>query len=404
MTSLKDIKRKRNNIVKDEKQILLESYIEQYKYYFMNSINKCAYQDKYDETIKGECILLDVTNINPKNNGDEKYITTLPNSNIKVGSVLSIEFAKDITSHWIVVDKENLAIPSHDKFKLSPVYRSGKIVKCDGSEFDLDVKMENNNVKIFIKNLYFAKSMNVDAGDYWYCDDGDIYIITDVEKNLQLPFASAYRCNQTIMLKNWSEPMPCFIESNSYGSKGEIFNNAYMSDMDARAVIYVQFNNKTLNDIKEGSRFIFNHSKYDIYEITKKTSAYHIANNNGYYDLVCKYVKCVQEDDFENNIAYNSDLDNDKLDNLSLLINGDDKVNIKNSNTSIYIVENLPEDVSIIFNLDDDTIENGIAEIISSNEKSCTIRINKTKMLQLECRDRNTNKLLCYKTIYGVRK
>ena len=100
----------------------------------MNSINKCAYQDKYDETIKGECILLDVTNINPKNNGDEKYITTLPNSNIKVGSVLSIEFAKDITSHWIVVDKENLAIPSHDKFKLSPVYRSGKIVKCDGSE------------------------------------------------------------------------------------------------------------------------------------------------------------------------------------------------------------------------------------------------------------------------------
>ena len=72
MTSLKDIKRKRNNIVKDEKQILLESYIEQYKYYFMNSINKCAYQDKYDETIKGECILLDVTNINPNNNGDEK--------------------------------------------------------------------------------------------------------------------------------------------------------------------------------------------------------------------------------------------------------------------------------------------------------------------------------------------
>ena len=63
-----------------------------------------------------------------------------------------------------------------------------------------------------------------------------------------------------------------------------------------------------------------------------------------------------------------------------------------------------PSKLKIIFNLDDDTIENGIAEIISSNEKSCTIRINKTKMLQLECRDRNTNKLLCYKTIYGVRK
>ena len=54
MTSLKDIKRKRNNVVKDEKQILLESYIEQYKYYFENK----TLQKIYQEANKGDKFII----------------------------------------------------------------------------------------------------------------------------------------------------------------------------------------------------------------------------------------------------------------------------------------------------------------------------------------------------------
>ena len=45
-------------------------------------------------------------------------MTTLPNSNIELMSVIALEFAKDVTEYWIVEDKENLAIPSHEKFKI----------------------------------------------------------------------------------------------------------------------------------------------------------------------------------------------------------------------------------------------------------------------------------------------
>lgn len=52
-------------------------------------------------------------------NGDEKYLTTLPNSGLKIGKVLSLDFESDI-EEWLLCDKEHLAIPSHEKFKVRP--------------------------------------------------------------------------------------------------------------------------------------------------------------------------------------------------------------------------------------------------------------------------------------------
>jgi hypothetical protein len=112
MSSLNKL-RKRNNKTNYSDDIYSQ-YIEDYQLYFDSVLNKTDYIDYYNEAINGKCIILDVS-FNNANNGDEKYITTLPNSNLYIGQILSLKFEDDI-KFWLITEKEHLAIPSHDKF------------------------------------------------------------------------------------------------------------------------------------------------------------------------------------------------------------------------------------------------------------------------------------------------
>jgi hypothetical protein len=94
-------------------------YIEDYQLYFDNALNKTKYKDYYDEKLLGECILLDVSTSNLIN-GDEKYLTTLPNDNLFIGQILELSFQDNDIEHWLLTDKEHLAILSHKKFKVRP--------------------------------------------------------------------------------------------------------------------------------------------------------------------------------------------------------------------------------------------------------------------------------------------
>jgi hypothetical protein len=116
MSSLNRLRKRNNNTnyVDD----IYGQYIEDYKLYFNSILNKTDYIDYYDNTIIGKGIILDVS-FNNATNGDEKYITTLPNSNLFIGQILSLKFEDDI-KFWIITEKEHLAIPSHDKFKMRP--------------------------------------------------------------------------------------------------------------------------------------------------------------------------------------------------------------------------------------------------------------------------------------------
>lgn len=116
MSSLNRL-RKRNNVTNYSDDIY-NQYIEDYQLYFDNVLNKTDYIDYYDKTIIGKGIILDVS-FNNATNGDEKYITTLPNSKLYIGQILSLKFEDDI-KYWLITEKEHLAIPSHDKFKMRP--------------------------------------------------------------------------------------------------------------------------------------------------------------------------------------------------------------------------------------------------------------------------------------------
>ena len=94
-------------------------YVEDYQLYFDNALNKTKYKDYYEEKLIGECILLDVSTSNAIN-GDEKYLTTLPNDNLSIGQILELSFQDNDIEHWLLTDKEHLAILSHKKFKVRP--------------------------------------------------------------------------------------------------------------------------------------------------------------------------------------------------------------------------------------------------------------------------------------------
>lgn len=232
-------------------------------------------------------------------------------------------------------------------------------------------------------------------GEYVYIEGVPFIVMSDIDNHYYYKGCRVRKCSRTIMLKGWDKPLPCYITNSSYGSKGEVFNNKYLGDFDARAIIIVGIDDKT-KDIIEGTRFIIKHSKFNIYEVTKKSTAYH-----DYVELTCKYVKNVQEDDLENNIAYNYYLENNSetQGNIVTLEGGEDDRILLNS-TMTYTINGIDK---CVFILDEDTIENNIAEIVNFTDNTVTVKVLKPKMFQIECRsDKGT--LLCTRTLYGARK
>ena len=265
--SLNKIKNRKPSQPKTTEEILAE----QYRYYFYHNPNRTEYVNKYDDTIQGECMVLDVSSANPEASGDEKNLTTLPNSGIEVGMILNLKFAEGKET-WVVTNKEHLAVKSHDKYKISPLHHEGILIKSDFTEEVIDIKMTNNNSKPEVKHMYYSPINRVHCGDYILID-GLYYLVQDIQNNLDLPYCVAIECNQKLTAKVWDREIPCRIENSSYGSKGEITNYSQISDFDSRANIQVQVNKYT-KMLYEGFRQIFNNSKSDVYEITKIQSVF----------------------------------------------------------------------------------------------------------------------------------
>ena len=256
---------------------------------------------------------------------------------------------------------------------------------------DMSENLEDRALNVRIDTL-------IKKGDYVRNENEDYLVITDIDNHYYYKNCKIRKCNQQLTWKGINKIIPCYITNSSYGSKGELHNIEQISDFDARAVILVGMNEYT-NQIRNGMRFIFNHSKDDVYEVTKKTTAYNSNGTNGYMSLTCKYVKWVQEDDFDNNIAFNSFLEDNVDPSIDITIVGEEYVLINNSST--YTITNA---TNIIFSLDEDTLLEGNAEIVSQDGTSCAVKVLQTKMIQLEARDSLGKLIANPKTIYGVTK
>jgi hypothetical protein len=212
----------------------------------------------------------------------------------------------------------------------------------------------------------------IKKGDYVVYDNDNYIVLSDIDDHYFYKGTRIRKCEQYLKSSIWGSSfiIPCILENSSYGSKGEVANVEQTSDFDSRGVITVQ-KNKYTDKIYNGMRFIFNHSKNDVYEITKVQSVFGVNGftNTGYYQLICKYVKYVQEDDFDNNIAFNPRLDIYKNESELPYITGNETIRI-NSNEIFKINKTS----NVVFNLDDDAIKYNYATIVSQNGTSCTIK------------------------------
>ena len=98
-------------------------------------------------------------------------------------------------------------------------------------------------------------------------------------------------------------------------------------------------------------------------------------DTRGYYQLICKYVKWVQGDDFKNNIAFNPKLENSTNTTtptpIDIYVNGSDTISLSANET--YTIVNA---TNVTFKLDSDTVAENGATIISQNGTSCIVKAN----------------------------
>lgn len=270
--------RKRNTSTNNSDDIHSQ-YIEDYQLYFDNALNKVKYKDKYNSNISGEGILLDVSEINQKN-GDEKWMTTLPNSNIELMSVIALEFAKDVTEYWIVEDKENLAIPSHEKFKISPLCFLGTLIRYGQNDIQVDTKVINSSTNTTEKKVYFSpKVVTIEAGDFLYYDkEKKTYLTTEIQNFTSLPYATSKECNQLLkwMYKNnLYKSMSITTNQTKYTLGTDSVANSIIEG-DSRFQVQLPYNDITKN-ISIGQRFIFNDGAWKVTQ-TDRTSQLGIYN------------------------------------------------------------------------------------------------------------------------------
>ena len=240
---------------------------------------------------------------------------------------------------------------------------------------------------------------NIKQGDiiqFKYNDNDTLHyylVMSQINKKCHYDEGVFVQCNQFLNWKGCRAIIPCYVTSNSYGSKGELHNYSQMGDFDSRCVITVQRNEET-EKIYEGMRFCLG-SQWDIFEVTKKLGAY----SPNMWQLICKYTKALSEDDIDNRICYNRLLE-EKFDpsDVDYRIIGEDL--IEKNNSTIYTLK--PSTNGVVWSLDDDSILNNLATIVTQSDNSCEIQmLSSNKLVQLVARD-NEGNLLAYKDIYGI--
>lgn len=262
-------------------------------------------------------------------------------------------------------DIRNSEVSIIRQFKNDKSYRLAKYIKPNNDiEEEIDVRVINNSTSFKDKRINLLPNQKALNGEYVYFDDY-WWLIYDVEVNLISPQCKLYICNQTLHWKDslGEHNIPCYSTNSAYGSKITSTND-YIPEVDTKDKIYIQYNEITKN-INFGYRFMFNHSTKDIFKVTDFDSA----NMAGVIILTCEKDNYLPEDDLENNLCHIDGVSNEvPTTPTEYNIVGEDE--IKQNIEYTYSLNN----DNCIWEIDADSLEYGIAEIISFNENSCVVK------------------------------
>ena len=160
--------------------------------------------------------------------------------------------------------------------------------------FEIVVKSETDELK---KTFLLRPNTTVSNGSY-ISFEGRTYIIKETNIDPILPTSSAYLCNREIKLHKDDDPIPCYTNSTTYGSKG-ILDQEKFYELDSKTKIFIQRNEVTEN-MYIGQRIMFG-SRY-VYKITEMDDLVYPQM----FICVAQREENVPMDDFENNVAWNS--------------------------------------------------------------------------------------------------
>lgn len=170
------------------------------------------------------------------------------------------------------------------------------ILKENGKELtEIDVAIRSGTSELQ-KYIFFRPNSKIKIGSYITYNE-KTYIVKEVNIDGIVPKGDCYYCNQAINFLGLDEPIPCYSNSTTYGSKG-ILDQGKFYELDSKTKVFIQ-RNKYTETLKIGYRIMF--ANEYIYKITEIDDMVF----KGMYTIVCQRDEVTPMDDFENNIAYN---------------------------------------------------------------------------------------------------
>lgn len=247
-------------------------------------------------------------------------------------------------------------------------YKKGQLQKLNMEIVDIDTRRVSKDKNTYDKDIYFRPDTIIDVGSYLIYDDG-VYLVDGFNKDYINPKCMATECNQELYFPDLSlDAIPCTATNSGYGVK---LNNTTEFTIGSMSNIKIKVqSNEITRKIKPNRRFIFNHSEHGIYEI-KDIEVY----NTGILLFTCdKSLYRPQYDDLENNIADCGVLPDEPTEEpkpATYNIIGCDSDNMVINTTEIFTLE--PSNNNVEWRLNEE-YEVGVAEIVSTNDSSCTVK------------------------------
>lgn len=199
------------------------------------------------------------------------------------------------------------------------------------------------------KYILLRPDTTVKVGGYISYND-KTYIIKEVNRDVVLPKADCYLCNQKLNFRGVERAIPCYTNSTTYGSKG-ILDQDKFYELDSKTKIYIQRNEIT-EKMFIGQRVMFANTY--VYKITEMDDL--VFPNM--YAIVAQRDENMPMDDFENNLAWNA-YETLVEDETPSEIIGDEKIKLHETGT--YTINK-----SVEWSVDDPSI----VTIQSSSENS----------------------------------
>lgn len=215
-----------------------------------------------------------------------------------------------------------------------------------------------------IKKMIFRPSANIASGDY-VKQDNSYWLVTECEHNSVQPKAIGYDCNNKLRLivdNIATDVYAYFLKGTFTIQDGEFVK---LNDSNLTCMVGTYYKNIVDKFFKESkTRFLINNKAFKIDGIDDITG---INKNHGIYTITLKSDVLNPLDDLENGIAYNED--KPSLPEV-FVINGKDKITKGIEET--FMISPLKTGIS--FKLDDWSIENNLAQVVSQSDGKCIVK------------------------------